>query len=132
MLDIYDYIDLAEAVANEIETLPVMKQYKELQHKIATDPHLQTLVRHFGKAKEHYEDIQRFGEYYPQKDEVRADLVKAKSALFEDSHIKAFKSCEKEIQMILDDLSRAMEEVVSFDTGKKAGGCCSGGSCSCK
>ncbi|MCL1948435.1 MAG: YlbF family regulator [Turicibacter sp.] len=130
MLNIDDYIQLAEAVADEIGALPVMATFKGLQQKIATDDLLKGLVRDFERAKEHHEEAQRFGDYYPGKDEVRARLIAAKSALFANPDIKAFKACEKQIQQILDQLSRAMDDVVSFDSGK-SGGCCSGGSCSC-
>jgi len=129
MLNIYDYIELAEAVANEIAALPVVEQYKELQRHIAVDPQLKDLVRAFERAKEHQEESRRFGDYYPDKEKVRTDLIQTKTALFENASVKAFKKCEKEIQMILDDLSRSMEDVVEFDTGKKSGGC--GSSCGC-
>jgi len=128
MLDINHYIDMAEALANEIASTPTVQTYKNLQQKIATDTHVQDLIRHFERAKEHHEESQRFGDYYPDKDKVRADLIQTKSALFENSDIKGFKKCEKEIQMILDDLSRAMEDVVDFESGK-SGGC--GSSCGC-
>jgi len=128
MLNIHDYIEMAEAVANEIESLPLVKTYKELQHKIATDSELKDLVRNFERAKEHHEESKRFGDYYPDKEKVRADLIQTKSALFENSYVKEFKKCEKDIQMILDDLSRAMEDVVDFESGH-SGGC--GSSCGC-
>ena len=131
MVDTQEYIELTEAVSKEIANLEAVKSYKGFQKKIMSDPAIGELIRVFERARDEYEDIQRFGEYYPQKDQVRLRLVHAKSALFENPQVAGFKKCEKEIHSILEQVSRVLNEAVEFETGNTTGGCCSGSSCSC-
>lgn len=132
MLNTSEYLELAELLADEIISLPVSRRYKELQHEVQTDNEIKMLVSTFEKAKLAYEDVQRYGsKHHPDYKKVTQQLIDAKSNLFQNTVIKELKSCESEIQEILNQITVYMKNAIKVDYPKKGSSCgCSGGGCS--
>lgn len=133
LLNNSEYIELCEAIGDEILSLSICKRYKELQDEMKRDPRIKTLIAEFEKAKEIYEEVERYGgKYHPDYKEATNRLIGTKIALFQNETISAFKECEKEIQFILDEIAKCLTEAVAFKDGKKMSSCKSnGGNCSC-
>ena len=56
-----DYIELCEAIGDEILSLPVFQIYKKLQHEMNHNQEIIQLINEFEKAKELYADVERYG-----------------------------------------------------------------------
>ena len=126
LLNNSEYIELCEAIGDEILSLPICQTYKKLQHEILQ------LINEFEKAKVSYADVERYGgKYHPDYKDVSERLIEAKSNLFQNPSIKAFKACEKEIQSILDEIAKHISQTIEFKIEKKNKACgCGSGNCS--
>ncbi len=132
LLNNSEYIELCEAIGDEILSLPICQTYKKLQHEINNNMEIVQLINEFEKAKERYADVERYGsKYHPDYKEVSQKLIEAKSNLFHNQYIKEFKKCEKEIQTILDTVAKHISQTVEFKIEKKNKTCgCGSGNCS--
>ena len=129
LLNNSEYIELCEAIGDEILSLPICQTYKKLQHEINNNLEILQLINEFEKAKVSYADVERYGgKYHPDYKDVSERLIEAKSNLFQNPSIKAFKACEKEIQSILDEIAKHISQTIEFKIEKKnkAWGCGSG------
>ena len=127
-----DYIELCEAIGDEILSLPVFQIYKKLQHEMNHNQEIIQLINEFEKAKELYADVERYGgKYHPDYKEVSQRLIDTKSNLYQNASVKEFKACEKEIQSILDEISNYISQAVEVTVKTKTKSCgCGSGNCS--
>ena len=127
-----DYIELCEAIGDEILSLPVFQLYKKLQHEMNHNQEIIQLINEFEKAKELYADVERYGgKYHPDYKEVSQRLIDTKSNLYQNASVKEFKACEKEIQSILDEISNYISQAVEVTVKTKTKSCgCGSGNCS--
>ncbi len=127
-----DYIELCEAIGDEILSLPVFQMYKKLQHEMNHNQEIIQLINEFEKAKELYADVERYGgKYHPDYKEVSQRLIDTKSNLYQNASVKEFKACEKEIQSILDEISNYISQAVEVTVKTKTKSCgCGSGNCS--
>lgn len=127
-----DYIELCEAIGDEILSLPVFQMYKKLQHEMNHNQEIIQLINEFEKAKELYADVERYGgKYHPDYKEVSQRLIDTKSNLYQNASVKKFKACEKEIQSILDEISNYISQAVEVTVKTKTKSCgCGSGNCS--
>ena len=127
-----DYIELCEAIGDEILSLPVFQMYKKLQHEMNHNQEIIQLINEFEKAKELYADVERYGgKYHPDYKEVSQRLIDTKSNLYQNASVKEFKACEKEIQSILDEISNYISKAVEVTVKTKTKSCgCGSGNCS--
>ena len=132
MLNNTDYIELCEAIGDEIFSLPVFQMYKKLQHEMNHNQEIIQLINEFEKAKELYADVERYGgKYHPDYKEVSQRLIDTKSNLYQNASVKEFKACEKEIQSILDEISNYISQAVEVTVKTKTKSCgCGSGNCS--
>ncbi|WP_235070075.1 YlbF family regulator [Turicibacter sp. TJ11] len=132
MLNNTDYIELCEAIGDEILSLPVFQMYKKLQHEMNHNQEIIQLINEFEKAKELYADVERYGgKYHPDYKEVSQRLIDTKSNLYQNASVKEFKACEKEIQSILDEISNYISQAVEVTVKTKTKSCgCGSGNCS--
>ena len=133
LLNSSEYIQLCEEIGDDIISLPLCQEYKELRHEIETSVEIKNLIANFERAKQSYAEVERYGgKYHPDYKDVSKRLVEAKTALFQNETVQKFKNCEKSIQSILDEIASYLMGVVEFKEGKKAQACgCKNGSCSC-
>lgn len=127
-----DYIELCEAIGDEILSLPVFQMYKKLQHEMNHNQEIIQLINEFEKVKELYADVERYGgKYHPDYKEVSQRLIDTKSNLYQNASVKEFKACEKEIQSILDEISNYISQAVEVTVKTKTKSCgCGSGNCS--
>lgn len=132
VLNNIDYIELCEAIGDEILSLPVFQMYKKLQHEMNHNQEIIQLINEFEKAKELYADVERYGgKYHPNYKEVSQRLIDTKSNLYQNDSVKEFKACEKEIQSILDEISKYISQAVEVTVKTKTKSCgCGSGNCS--
>lgn len=132
VLNNIDYIELCEAIGDEILSLSVFQMYKKLQHEMNHNQEIIQLINEFEKAKELYADVERYGgKYHPDYKEVSQRLIDTKSNLYQNASVKEFKACEKEIQSILDEISNYISQAVEVTVKTKTKSCgCGSGNCS--
>ncbi|MCP1306004.1 YlbF family regulator [Paenibacillus tyrfis] len=127
--------ELADRIKFSAETADYLywKQRKD------ADEEVRQLVKEFLKAKELFEECERFGHFHPNYHEA-LDRVKAVQERLEAvESVRRFKQAEKRLDDLLHDVSEIIARSVS-DTIKvpsndplaAGGGCSSGGSCSGK
>ena len=131
LLNTSEYLELCEAIGDEILLLPICQTYKKLQQEIKNNSEINELINKFEIAKEAYADVERYGgKYHPDYKMVSQQLIEAKSNLFQNPYIKEFKKCEREIQLILDDIAQKISRVVEFKINKNKSCGCGSGNCS--
>ncbi len=132
MLNTMEYADLSEQIADQINALPVSQKYKKLQHELKQNSDIKQLIQAFEKAKQEYEDVERYGsKYHPDYKKVSQQLIEAKTNLYQNEIIKELKSCEKEIQLILDEIASYLESIKQIKSVKTKTSCgCGSGGCS--
>jgi cell fate (sporulation/competence/biofilm development) regulator YlbF (YheA/YmcA/DUF963 family) len=131
LLNTSEYLELCEAIGDEILLLPICQTYKKLQQEIKNNSEIIDLINKFEIAKEAYADVERYGgKYHPDYKIVSQQLIEAKSNLFQNSYIKEFKECEREIQLILDNIAKSLSQAVEFKMNKSKSCGCGSGNCS--
>ncbi|WP_081667297.1 YlbF family regulator [Paenibacillus pinihumi] len=103
---------------------------------VAADEEVQELKKAFLKAKDFFQECQRFGRFHPDFHAAKDKVKQIQSVL--DSHecVRRYKEAEVAVDQLLYEISHLIATSVS-DTIKVPGnesvgsGCGSGGSCSC-
>ncbi len=103
---VYDLVD-------EIKDEKAYIRLLELKNIMDTDSTVLKLIVDFNKMKIKYDEVSKYGKHHPDLKEVRIKLAKSKEALFTNEVIKEYKALEKEMQSILDNVSRKIAKSVS-------------------
>ena len=103
---VYDLVD-------EIKDKKEYVRLLELKKLMDTDTVIIKLINEFNDAKIKYNEVSKYGKHHPDLKEVRLVLASAKEALFTNKIINEYKQLEKEIQKILDNVSRKIAQSVS-------------------
>jgi cell fate (sporulation/competence/biofilm development) regulator YlbF (YheA/YmcA/DUF963 family) len=131
LLRAYDVGDMINASAE-------LADYLYWKQAVDADPEAQRLIGLFAKAKEKFEECERFGHFHPNYHEALEKVQQVQAELDKIEPIARFKAAEEK----LDDLLFAVSETIAYavsDTikvpGNKqeiSGGCnCSTGGGSC-
>ncbi|MEI3606745.1 YlbF family regulator [Pseudogracilibacillus sp. SE30717A] len=143
-LEYVNILDKADRLKNMILQSEVMTQYEHAYNTLQKDQEAQRLINAFNHIKEHYEDVQRFGRYHPDYNEIMKNVRSTKRRMDMNSSVAEFKVAERELQRFLDEISEHIAKSVSehiivpkdglalTDGGCSTGGCGSGGSCGCQ
>ncbi|WP_328284576.1 YlbF family regulator [Anoxybacillus sp. J5B_2022] len=143
-LERLEILNKAELLGKMIGESEVAEHYRHCWKKLKRDDTAQKLIAQFTKAKERYEEVQRFGKYHPDYHTIMKETREIKRQLDFHETIAAFKKAEKEMQRLLDEISvligKAVSEQVKVPTGNPyfaslsgcSGGCGTGGSCGCR
>jgi len=127
--------DLSDAMLRSVE----MADFLYWKERMEQDPAVKELLRKMARAKERFEECERFGHYHPNYHEA-LDAVKAVEAELEGiESAREFKRAEKALDELLYDVSvviaHAVSESIKVPSNdplpKSGGGCGSGGSCGC-
>lgn len=103
---VYDLVD-------EIKTKEEYIRLLELKKIIDQDDLIRILITKFNQAKNKYEEAIKFGKFHPDLKQIQLDLGKAKSELYNNETVSEYKTLEKAIQKMLDDISRRIAQSVS-------------------
>lgn len=143
-LEYVDVLDRAEELGEMILQSDVMEAYKESRKVLKENKESQQLIKAFTDVKTHYEDVQRFGRYHPDYNEIMKNVRSVKRAMDMNENVALFKVAERNLQKLLDDISEYIATSVSADIKApkdgallsdggcaSGGGCGTGGGCSC-
>ncbi len=103
---VYDLVD-------EIKSKKEYIRLKELKEILDNDESLKKLILDFNKAKDKYSEVSKYGEHHPDLEKVRNTLAQSKNALFTNEVVSEYKVLEKEIQKLLDEISRKLALSIS-------------------
>lgn len=143
-LEIVNVLDHSEKIGEMILRSDVMKEYIDARDALDRDETAQSLIKAFNDIKIHYDDLQRFGRYHPDYNEMMRKIRATKRDMDLNEKVARFKVCERKLQSFLDDISEIIARSVSenikvprdgaalTDVGCSGSGCGSGGTCSCK
>ncbi|MDY0408082.1 YlbF family regulator [Virgibacillus soli] len=138
-LEFADVLDRSEILGNIIRNSEVMHDYHQAKEELQLDKEAQELIQAFNYIKEDYEDIQRFGRYHPDYNQIMKKIRATKREMDMHPTVAAFKVAERSLQQFLDEISEIIACSVSEEikvpkdgAALSDGGCGSGGSCGCK
>jgi len=142
-IELVDILDRSEQLGKMILASEDVEAYNRSRTALNKDSEAQQLIRDFQDIKSHYEDVQRFGRYHPDYNEIMKNVRATKRKMDMHDKVAAFKVAERNLQKLLDDVSEMFASNVSeqikapkdgaalTDSGC-SGGCGSGGACSCQ
>lgn len=119
-----------------IASAPVA-DYLHWQTEVANNTEVKHIQREFSKAKELFEECQRFGRFHPDYHAAKDKVKEVEERLHAIPCVRQFKEHEKQLDELLHDvaltIARSVSETIKVPSNEKAagGGCGSGGSCSC-
>ena len=103
---VYDLVD-------EIKSKDEYIRLLELKQILDNDPIISNLIIEFNKTKIKFEEVSKYGKHHPDLKQVQIELALIKTKVFTNEVISEYKKLEKEIQKILDDVSRQIAQSVS-------------------
>ncbi|MGW7906208.1 YlbF family regulator [Staphylococcus pseudoxylosus] len=133
-------LDEIEALSVKILESRLYQEYREAEQALANNDEAHLLYQAFLKSKDKYDEIMRFGKYHPDYQNVMLDTRKRKRAYEMLPVVMDHKQKEVALQELIDQvivkIAYAVSENVKIEAGnpffqKDAGGCATGGSCSC-
>ncbi|WP_163970767.1 YlbF family regulator [Oceanobacillus halotolerans] len=139
-MEYVNILDKSEYISEMILQSDVMENYTRSRIALENDEEAQQLITAFNDIKTHYEDVQRFGRYHPDYNEIMKKVRSTKREMDMNDKVAAFKIAERNLQKLLDEVSQYIAESVSNQIkAPKDGaaltdggcGCGSGGSCGC-
>ncbi|KFZ26105.1 MAG: hypothetical protein KQ78_01670 [Candidatus Izimaplasma bacterium HR2] len=99
-----------------VDEIKLRKEYirlLELKKIMENDPLIINLINDFNKCKVKFEEVSKYGKHHPDLKKVQLELASIKTKVFTNEIIVEYKKLEKEIQKILDDVSRKIAQSVS-------------------
>lgn len=138
-MEYVDILDRSELLGKMVLNSEVVEAYNDSRNAVNEDQEAQRLITAFNDIKSHYEDVQRFGRYHPDYNEIMKKVRTAKREMDMNDKVAAFKIAERNLQKLLDEISGYVAFSVSDDikapkdgAALAHGGCGSGGKCGCK
>ena len=136
-----DLLEKADGIVDMLVASEAMEHYRACKDKLAHDEEALDLIRRFTKLREQYNEVQRFGKYHPDYNDVIKAMMNIKRDLDLNDTIAAYKKAEDDLESLLNEISKSIAYAVSesikvptgdpfFDRGC-GGGCGTGGACSC-
>lgn len=125
--DLGDTILASEPVSN----------YLYWKNEVGKDSDVIALKREFDKAKELFEECQRFGRFHPNYHEAKDKVKEVERQLDAIPSVAKFKQFEREVDEMLHEvalvIARSVSDTIKVPSNEKTagGGCGNGGSCSC-
>lgn len=125
-----------------IEQLQQNEQYcawQQAAQALEIDEQAQHLITEFNEAKMVFAEAQRFGKYHPDYQTYQRTLAQAKRNLDQYPLIAEYKTAQKRLQALLNQMSIALGNAISphlivpsdFFSGKRAPKKSCGSSCQC-
>lgn len=143
-IEIVDLLDHTEEFSKVILQSEIVHDYIQARERMNTDETAQRLIKEFNESKVLYEDVQRFGRYHPDYNEIMKKVRSKKRDMDMNECVAEFKVAERKFQRLLDDISELIAHSVSeqiivpkdgavfTEGGCISGNCATGGACSCK
>lgn len=112
-------------------------EYLYWKSVVEQDEEVKMLTKKFDKAKELFEECQRFGRFHPDYHAARDKVKQIEKELNGIECVSNFKQAERAVDEMLHDVSRliamSVSETIKVPSNEKGGGggCGGGGSCGC-
>ncbi|WP_055107562.1 YlbF family regulator [Paenibacillus ihumii] len=137
-VDMAQLLTYAYELGDMINNSTAVSEYLYWKRRVEEDAEIQVYVRKLAAQKELFEETERFGHYHPNYHEAKDRVAQVEKELEQFEAVRSFKAAEKELDDILHQMSETIAyavsdtiKVPSNDPNPKAGGCGSGGKCSC-
>ncbi|MBP1950631.1 Cell fate regulator YlbF, YheA/YmcA/DUF963 family (controls sporulation, competence, biofilm development) [Virgibacillus subterraneus] len=131
-MEYVDILDHSDIVSDMIQKSDVMEAYEDSLKNVRNDDEAQRLIKAFKDTKGHYEDVQRFGRYHPDYNQIMKEVRSTKREMDMNDKVAAFKIAERNLQKLLDEVSEYIALSVSDDIkAPKDGAALSDGGCGC-
>lgn len=142
-MEIVDLLDQSEKLSKIILQSEVIDEYRQAHNQLERDQTAQNLIKEFNDVKELYDEVQRFGRYHPDYNQIMTNIRSKKRDMDMNELVAQFKIAERNAQRLLDDISELIAHSVSekilvpkegtafLEGGCATGNCASGGTCSC-
>lgn len=139
-----ELLDASEALGQVILKSEPALAYKRAKRAVQADSEAQQLIQDFICIKDDYEEVQRFGRYHPDYNEIMRRVRSTKRKMDMNDKVAQFKLAERQLQALLDDISETIANTVSEQiivpkdgaflstSGCGSAGCGTGGTCSCQ
>ena len=135
-------IEQAEELTEMLLSSDIINSYQKAHNDVYSDAKLAKSIHEFTEMKERYEEVQRFGRYHPDYNIVMKSIRVMKRELDMNEQVALLRLTENDAQHLFNEVSsiiaKSVSEFVKVPTGNAffvdsscAGGCGSGGSCSC-
>ena len=137
-------MDEGDSLTQMILSSEQAERFKEAYFAVYADDLLKRQIASFTRLKEQYEDVQRFGKYHPDYQQVMKSIRVQKRALDMNERVASLKLAENELQDLLDEVSLLIGKTVSESvkvpvsnpffaaaSSCSTGSCGTGGSCGC-
>ncbi|MGG6310061.1 YlbF family regulator [Paenibacillus macerans] len=136
-------VDMAEVLINAYELGDMINQsaavseYLYWKQRVEENGDIQTLVKKLEAQKELFRETERFGHFHPNYHEAKDKVAEVERELEQFEAVRKFKEAEVELDDILHQMSEMIAYAVSdsikvpSNDPNPAGGCGSGGKCSC-
>lgn len=129
--------ELGDALMRSVE----VANYLYWKDRMDSDPEALAMKRKLARAKERFEECERFGHFHPNYHEALDEVRNVEAESEQVEAIREFKRAEKALDELLYDISVTIAHAVSesvkvpgndpLPVGCGTGGCGSGGNCSC-
>ena len=138
-------LDEADELSKMILSSEQAQNLRKSYEAVYSNEELVAQINGFGRLKEQYEDVQRFGKYHPDYHTIMKKIREQKRKMDLNEFVAALKLAENDYQDLLDEvsllISRSVSEAVKVPVsnpffanaagGCSTGSCGTGGSCSC-
>ena len=139
-IDLTKILEETNQLARLIVHSEEAKHFRLCKYKLAQDIEAQRLIKEFTQKKEQYEEVERFGRFHPDYKRIKEEMRETKRKLDLNTHIAQFKKAERELENILNDVSKIIAFAVSeqikvpsgnpfWDTQGCGGSGCGSGGC---
>lgn len=134
-------LDETDQLADMIQASETYEQYATAKAKLENDATAQRLYQDFLKSKMKFDEVQRFGRYHPDYQEIMLKARRQKRAYEMHHTVIQYKQKETDLQALIDEvvltIVSSVSEHIKVDVGvpffkSDAGcGCNSGHECGC-
>ncbi|MFD0587934.1 YlbF family regulator [Paenibacillus sp. GCM10027627] len=135
-LDMASLLLSAYELGDWINQSAEVAEYLYWKSVVSENDEVKQLQVQFSKAKDLFEECQRFGRFHPSYHEAKDKVKLIQKQLADVECVSKYKACESVVDEMLHEVSRMIAESVSDNikvpsNEKELGGCGSGGSCGC-
>ncbi|MFX3633354.1 MAG: YlbF family regulator [Candidatus Pristimantibacillus sp.] len=136
-LDMGSLLLCAYELGDWINQSAEVAEYLYWKDNVSENEQVKLVTKQFDKAKELFEECQRFGRFHPDYNSAKDKVKQIERELDEIESVRRFKLAEQAVDTMLYEVSRTIAESVSANIkvpsneGTSGSGCGGGGSCGC-
>jgi len=106
-------INAVYALVDEIKSKTEYVRLIELKKIIDTDKYINELITKFNIINKKYVEVSKYGTHHPDLSDIKKNLTNAKVELFNNETVREYKLLEKDMQNLLNNISRQIANTVS-------------------